>query len=136
VQTRTPAAGAADPTTPVPAARLRLVTGAGETLAAVPVTGPHGATVAQVPAGAPGRLVVVAEAPEWAAHALVTIDGVPVSALAGAGPPAYPVPAAGGQLVITVPAERPRLLLAQAVLLLLTVFLAIPFGNRRSRRLR
>ncbi len=136
VQTRTPAAGAADPTTPVPAARLRLVTGAGEALAAVPVTGPHGATVALLPAGAPGRLVVVAEAPEWAAHALVTIDGQPVSALAGAGPPAYPVPAAGGQLVITVPAERPRLLLAQAVMLALTVFLAIPFGNRRSRRLR
>lgn len=136
VQTRTPAPGATDSTTPVPAARLRLVTASGAVLGAVPATGPHGATTAELPAGPPGRRLVVAESPQWADHSVLTLDGAPLATAAGGGPPAYQVPATGGNLVIALPAQHPRWLLGQLGLLALTLFLAIPFGNRRSRRLR
>ncbi|MDQ2782401.1 MAG: glycosyltransferase, partial [Actinomycetota bacterium] len=54
---------------PVPPARVRLDDDAARPLQSVPVVGPHGAVSRDLSVGAPGRRVVLAEAPEWAGHA-------------------------------------------------------------------
>lgn len=134
VVARSPAPGASSAAA-VPPSRVRLVDSQGAPLQAVDVVGPHGAVDGQLPAGAEGRKVVFAEAPEWAGYATVTVDGVPISRAAQAGPPAYAVPASGGHLVVDLPPTHAEWFLGQLALLALVIFLAIPFGNRRSRRL-
>ncbi|MDQ2783286.1 MAG: glycosyltransferase family 2 protein, partial [Actinomycetota bacterium] len=120
---------------PVPPARVRLVDAAGRPLQSVPVVGPHGAVSSDLSVGAPGRRVVVAEAPEWAGHAVVSYDGAPLTVVSSSGPPTYAVPATDGRLDIDLPPAHERWFLAQLALLAIVMFLAIPFGTRRSRRL-
>ncbi len=121
--------------TAVPPSRVRVVDAAGGPLQAVGVVGPHGAVDAQLPAGPPDRRVVFAEAPEWATFAEVTFNGTRLSVAGPEGLPTYLLPATSGRLTVDLPPTQPQWFLAQMSLLALVVFLAIPFGNRRSRRL-
>lgn len=119
---------------PVQPARVRVVGPAGEPLQSVRVSGPHGALDAALPAGPQGRRVVFAEAPEWAAAAVVTFEGVRLSPVSPKGTPTYALPSTRGHLVADLPPSHPRWFAAQLALLGLVVFLSIPFGTRRSRR--
>lgn len=132
VLARTPAAGPPDAT--VPPSRVRVTDEAGAPLIGIPVVGPHGAVDTGLPAGAAGRRLVVAEAPEWARVARVTYDDVPLQAVSTSGFPTYALPSAGGRLVVDLPPAHRDWFLLQLALLALVVFLAIPFGTRRSRR--
>jgi hypothetical protein len=85
------------------------------------------------PADAERRLVV-AEPPEWAQHVTVRLDGAELSPVGDAKQPTYLIPASGGHLVIDLAASEPWWRLAQGVLLAFVCFMALPFGNRRSRR--
>ena len=120
---------------PVPPSRVRVVDSTGAPLQGVDVVGPHGAVDTQLAAGPAGRSVVFAEAPEWADVAQVTFDGTPLQRLSATGPPTYELPATAGRLGADLPPARQRWFLAQLALLALVVFLAVPFGSRRSRRL-
>lgn len=118
----------------VPPARVRLVDAAGRAVEVVPVSGPHATVDTRVPAGADGRAVVFAESADWADRAQVRFDGEVLSPQPGAGTPAYRLPARAGQLSVDLPPEHPRWVLGQLALLAFVVFMAVPFGNRRSRR--
>ena len=114
--------------------RVRLVDGAGGLLAVVPAAGPHAAVDEVLPAGSGVRRVVAAEPVEWAALAHVTIDGRRLDPLPHTDQPTYAVPETGGRLTIDLAAAQPWWRLGQAALLAFVVFMAVPFGNRRSRR--
>jgi GT2 family glycosyltransferase len=128
-----PSAAAAD--VAVPPSRVRLDSSEGRPLQMVAVDGPHGAVEQDLSVAAAGRQVVFAEAPEWASHAVVTYNGQVLSPVAETGTPTYLVPPAAGRLEADLPPSHPRWFLAQLALLAAVVFLAIPFGSRRSRRL-
>ena len=132
VLARTPATGAVDAT--VPPSRVRVTDSAGAPLLGVPVVGPHGAVDTILPAGAAGRRLVVAEAPGWTGVARVTYDDVPLAAVSMSGFPTYVLPGAAGHLVIDLPPAHTDWFLLQMALLAVVVFLAIPFGTKRSRR--
>ena len=126
---------AADGGTPATApSRARLVDAEGALLQVVPTSGPHAAVETTLPAGSGARSLVLAEPTEWARQALVTFDGRRLEPVAGAAQPTYAVPPTAGLLRIDLAAAQPWWRLGQAVLLGLVVFLAVPFGNRRSRR--
>lgn len=114
--------------------RLRIVDERGQVLSVVPTTGPHAAARTAIQPADLGRQLVVAEPAEWAEHAIVRVGGRELAPVAGASQPTYAIPPAGGQLHIDLEAAHPWWRLGQAVLLALVVFLALPFGNRRSRR--
>lgn len=97
------------------------------------VTGAHAATAAHLPAG-PARSLVVAEPAGWVAHARVLVDGHVVPSAVGTDQPTYPLPAGASRLSIQVPPTQPVWRWVQLALLVVTVFLAVPFGTRRSRR--
>lgn len=130
-----PGRSASDPRAPVAPARVRITTSAGDPLLAVPVDGPHAAVDTTVAAGPAGRRLVVAESVEWSRAAVVRIDDRVLSPLRGVDTPTYDLPPAGGHLVVDLPAARARWSMGQLVLLLVVLFLAIPFGTRRSRSL-
>lgn len=119
---------------PVPPARVRLDDAADAPLQALAVDGPHGAMSGDLSVGEPGRRVVFAEAPQWADHAMVTFDGRQLTQVSATGTPTYELPAAAGRLVADLPPSHQRWFLAQLALLAMVVFLAVPFGTRRSRR--
>ena len=98
---------------------------------AVPVDGDHGRlrTTVTVP---PDSSLVLAEPAGWTHHARVTVDGRHLAADGDSA--AYPVPAGHHTLEVTVRPEHPAWLIGQGLALLLVVFLALPFGNRASRR--
>jgi len=131
VQPLPAAAGAPPATAP---SRARLVDAAGALLDVVPTVGPHSAIDTVLPQGADGRLLVVAEPSQWAAHAVVTLDGQQLEPVAGTDQPTYAVPAAGGALRVDLAAADPWWRVGQAALLAFVLFMAVPFGNRRSRR--
>ncbi len=137
-----PSDGGSGPLSPVTPSRVWLATADGTPIRQVPVSGSHSAVDTELPAGRSGRHLVIAESPDWASHALVRIDGValdPVdrhTASSGIMVPAYLVPEDGGRLTIEVPSRQPRIVMLQLALLVVVVFLAVPFGNRRSRRFR
>ncbi|WP_404388223.1 glycosyltransferase family 2 protein [Humibacillus xanthopallidus] len=131
VQPLPAAAGAPAATAPT---RARLVDAAGAQLDVVPTVGPHAAIDTVLPPGADGRRLVVAEPAQWADHAVVTLDGQVLAPVAGTDQPTYAVPAAGGSLRVDLAAADPWWRLGQAALLAFVVFMALPFGNRRSRR--
>ena len=79
--------------------------------------------------------MVFAEAPEWASHAVVTYDGQRLAPVSGTGTPTYALPPSAGRLEADLPPSHQRWFLAQLAMLAAVVFLAIPFGTRRSRRL-
>jgi hypothetical protein len=114
--------------------RARLVDASGAQLAVVPTRGPHAAIDTELPRGSDSRRLVVAEPAQWADHAVVTLDGQQLTALPGTDQPTYAVTPAGGSLTVDLAAADPWWRIAQATLLALVVFMAIPFGNRRSRR--
>ena len=109
--------------------RARLVTA--KTEQAVPVDGAHSAidTKVVVPQGAS---LVLAEPVEWTRHARVTVDGRVLAPRAGSA--AYDLPAGPATIRAQVLPTDPWWRNVQAIALLLVVFLAVPFGNRGSRR--
>jgi GT2 family glycosyltransferase len=133
VLTRPSATAAGEAVNP---SRARLTTAEGKPIAVVPVRGPHGQLVTSLPAGPEGRRLVVAESPDWAGWAQVAVDGRTVEQVAGTGPPAYLLPASAGTLTVSLPPRHGRWYQIQLALLGIATFLAVPFGNRRSRRLR
>ncbi len=116
------------------ASRARLVDADGALLQVVPTSGPHGAVETTLPAGSGQRLLVMAEPTEWSEQAVVTFDGRRLDPVPGAIQPTYAVPPTSGDLVVDLAAAQPWWRLGQALLVGLVVFLALPFGNRRSRR--
>jgi hypothetical protein len=123
------------PDVPVPPSRARLDNAEGQPLQVVPIDGPHGAVSQDVSVIESSRHVVFAEAPEWAAHAVVTYAGQVLTPVSGSGTPTYALPSSGGRLEADLPPSHQRWFLAQLALLAAVGFLAIPFGTRRSRRL-
>lgn len=123
----------------VSSSRLRLVDAKGAPLQSIAVTGDHGRTdvrLGAATAGAPaaGRQLVVAEPARWADHARVTFSGRELAAVAGGEQPAYVLPSTAGQLTITLAPTQQRWRWGQLGLLLVVLFLAAPFGSKRSRR--
>lgn len=114
--------------------RARLVDAGGRLLQVVPTVGPHAAVDTVLPAGVAPRLLVLAEPREWSRQARVTFEGAELRPVAGAAQPTYAVPATSGALEVDLAAAQPWWRLGQAVLLAFVVFMALPFGNRRSRR--
>ena len=102
----------------------------------VPTHGPHAAAEQRVPAATGPRRLVVAEPSEWARHGVVELDGRRLQPVAGQTQPSYDLPPAGGLLHIDLTAYQPWWRLAQAGVLVFVAFMALPFGNRRSRRSR
>jgi hypothetical protein len=125
------AQGAEDATAP---SRARLVDGSGGLLAVVPTVGPHAAVDTSLPAATGERRLVLAEPAEWARHAVVSYDGAVLPPVPGAAQPTYVVPSAPGALRVDLAAAQPWWRLGQGALLAFVVFMALPFGNRRSRR--
>ncbi|WP_373286690.1 glycosyltransferase family 2 protein [Terrabacter tumescens] len=128
-----PAAGAGAEAGTAPS-RARLVDADGAVLQVVPTVGPHAAVDTTLPAGTGARFVVLAEPTEWSRQAVVTFDGAQLQPVAGAAQPTYAVPPTAGTLEVDLAAAQPWWRLGQAVLLAFVVFMAVPFGNRRSRR--
>ncbi len=129
-------ASATRPSEVVAPGRVRIVAANGAPIEGVPVDGPHATLDAALPAGPADRLLVVAESPDWAAVAQVRVDGTLATARSVGGLPAYPLPARAVTVAVELPPTAPRWFLGQLLLVGLAIFLAIPFGNRRSRRLR
>lgn len=100
----------------------------------LPSTTAHARSVTRIPAGAAGRDLVISEGIGWRDRGRVSIDGHQVRAVVRDGLLTYPVPTAGGRLVIDPGVQHPRVVLGQAALAGLLLFLAVPFGNRRTRR--
>jgi hypothetical protein len=111
--------------------RARLVAKTSEQ--ALPVAGSHARidVKAVVPKAAS---LVLAEPDAWVRHAKVMVDGQ-IVAPSGAGA-AYPLPAGPATITVDVLPTNATWRYAQGILLLLVVFLAVPFGNRSSRRRR
>ena len=121
--------------TPVAApSRARIVDSDGQLVAVVPTRGPHAAAEERIPAAAGPRRLVVAEPTEWARHAVVELDGRRLQPVAGQTQLSYDLPRTGGLLHIDLTAYQPWWRLAQGIVLVIVVFMALPFGNRRSRR--
>jgi hypothetical protein len=111
--------------------RARLVTTSSEQ--AVPVAGSHSRIHAKVVVPQDASLVL-AEPEAWVRHARVSVDG---RVLAPTGESAtYAVPAGPATISVEVLPTSATWRFAQGILLLLVVFLAVPFGNRSSRRRR
>lgn len=110
--------------------RLRLETPADTRL--VETEGYHGATTALLDVPARSRLVV-AEAPGWAEHAVVTVDGTVVPVDTEATSPTYVLPTGRHELVVTVPDPDAWWHAGQVLGLVFLCFLAVPFGRRESR---
>ncbi len=121
--------------TPVAApSRARIVDADGRLIDIVRTDGPHAAAEERIPAASGPRRLVVAEPSEWARHGVVELDGRRLQPVAGQSQPSYDLPPAGGQLHIDLTAYQPWWRLAQGIVLTFVVFMALPFGNRRSRR--
>ncbi|HEX5968672.1 MAG TPA: glycosyltransferase family 2 protein, partial [Intrasporangium sp.] len=114
--------------------RARIIDGDGRLIAIVPTDGPHAAAEERIPAATGPRRLVVAEPSEWAHHGVVELDGRRLQPVAGQSQPSYDLPTAGGLLHIDLTAYQPWWRLAQGIVLAFVVFMALPFGNRRSRR--
>lgn len=146
----TPGPDAAD--IPIGPARVRIVTEEGSS--SVAVDGSH-ATLHESVTGGPDRRLVVSELPGWAAFARVTLDGTelvrldeasassPDARASGqrpggegtgtAGEVAYPLPASG-TVDISLTRGPDWLPSARLLVLVVLIFLAVPFGSRESRR--
>lgn len=106
----------------------------GRSLDAVPSTVAHARSNTIIPSGPAGRDLVIAEGTGWRDHGTVTIDGHPVRPVVANGRLSYPMPASGGRLAIDPGVQHAAVTLGQGLLAALLLFLAVPFGNRRSRR--
>ncbi|WP_446665370.1 glycosyltransferase [Flexivirga sp. B27] len=101
---------------------------------AIPSTVAHGRSHTRLPAGPAGRELVLAEGTGWSQHGTVSVNGHSIKPVVTGDRLSYPLPATGGRLVIDPGVQHPKVALGQGALAALLVFLAIPFGNRRSRR--
>jgi GT2 family glycosyltransferase len=122
-----PGGGASDDA--VAPSRVRLVTATSQQT--VPVDGSHSALSSKlvVPRGA---TLVLAEPRDWTRHARVLVDG---HALAPSGDgTAYALTPGPATLTVEVLPTDLLWRYGQGLALLLVVFLALPFGNRASRR--
>ncbi|PVU82102.1 glycosyl transferase family 2 [Cellulomonas sp. WB94] len=87
----------------------------------------------RIPAGTAGRLVVLAERADAGWHA--TLDGHPLRSVSGGWRQTFEVGADGGRLVVELQApNRVPWLVAQGVVGLLTLLLAIPVRRRKAGR--
>jgi len=139
VQTATVAGAAA---TPVVSSWARLETpsataaGSGQAAgaaAAIAVASDGRSVDTRIPAGDAGRHVVLAERADSGWHA--TLDGRPLRSVAGGWRQTFEVGADGGQLVVGLQApNRVPWLVAQGVVGLLTVLLAVPVRRRKAGR--
>jgi hypothetical protein len=112
--------------------RARLVTAkTADTGQVLPVAGDHSRLDATVIAPA-GTSLVLAEPAPWVRHGRVTANGT-ILAPTGDGV-TYPLPEGQLELAVDVLPTAPGWRYAQGVALLLCLFLALPFGNRASRR--
>jgi hypothetical protein len=111
--------------------RASLVTRTGEQ--ALPVSGSHSQLEVKsvVPQGAS---LVLAEPSEWVRHARVTVDGRVLAPSGDAA--AYALPAGPATISVDVLPTNSTWRYAQGLLLLVVLFMAVPFGNRSSRRRR
>jgi GT2 family glycosyltransferase len=111
--------------------RARLVTRTSEQ--ALPVSGSHSRldVKAVVPQGAS---LILAEPDGWVRHARVTVDGRVLAPSGDAA--AYTLPAGPATISVAVLPTSSTWRYAQGLLLLVLLFLAVPFGNRSSRRRR
>jgi GT2 family glycosyltransferase len=114
--------------------RARVLDGDGNPVSALDSTGPHAQLRAEVPAGEQGRVLALAEAPGLADHARVTYDGRVLTPATGTDRPTYRLPASAGTVSVSLETTHRDWRLLQLALLGVTLFLAVPFGNRRSRR--
>ncbi len=110
--------------------RLRLETPQGAQL--VETTGQNAGTRTTVDVPQGSRLVV-AEPLGWSDHAVVTVDGVTLSPVAGSATPAYALPVGTRSLTITVTDPQRWWHVAQTLAFVALAFLAVPFGRRESR---
>ncbi len=94
----------------------------------------HAAASVPLPASGQDRRVVVAEPSGWARTARVRYAGHTVPVTVDRGVVSYRLPPAAGQLVIDQQPTDERTRLAQLALWLIAAFIALPFGNRASRR--
>ncbi|MDN5765329.1 MAG: glycosyltransferase [Humibacillus sp.] len=129
-----PLAAAAGVTPATAPSRVRIVDAKNALLQAVPTVGPHAAVDGPVASSPVARRLVVAEPAGWAQQALVTWNEVPLVAEPGPDQPTYALPQAAGDLRVDLAAAAPWWRLGQGVLLGFVIFMALPFGNRRSRR--
>ncbi|MEV7972712.1 glycosyltransferase family 2 protein [Cellulomonas sp. NPDC089187] len=100
---------------------------------AVPVPAQGTAVDTTIPSGDSGRLLVLAERADsgWSA----TLDGRPLRSVTEGWRQTFEVGAEGGHLVVEYrPADRMPWLIAQGVIGLLTVLLAVPVRRRRAGR--
>ncbi|GGB39002.1 integral membrane regulatory protein [Flexivirga endophytica] len=100
----------------------------------LPSTVAHARSHTRLPAGPAGRDLVLAEGAGWRDHGTVAVDGHRVQPVVSDGRLRYPMPAGGGRLVIDPGVQHRNIALGQGALAALLLFLAIPLGNRRSRR--
>ena len=120
--------------------RLRFVDAQGAPVQSIPATGDHGRTEVRVALSATpgvhpvGRRLVVAEPRGWADHARVTYAGSELAAVASGEQPAYDLPPKAGRLTITIAPTQQWWRWGQLGILLVALFLALPFGAGRSRR--
>lgn len=100
---------------------------------ALPVSGPHSQLEVRsvVP---PKASLVLAEPGEWVRHARVTVNGKVLAPSGDAA--AYALPAGPATIAVEVLSTSSTWRYAQGILLLVVIFLAVPFGNRSSRRRR
>ncbi|WP_448061600.1 glycosyltransferase [Cellulomonas hominis] len=119
----------------------RLVPDATATSSAADLSGPtavaveaHDRTVdTTIPAGAAGRLLVLAERQDGGWRA--TLDGAPLRSVSDGWRQTFEVGADGGRLVVEHRApDRVLWLVAQGVVVLVTVLLAVPVRRRRAGR--
>lgn len=115
----------------VPVSRARITSG-GQLIGAVPTEDPNGRTSRGIPDGPSGRTLEVAQAPGWGWHADVTLNGAPLKRVAGTVP-TYALPEHSGHLEIAPALAFPAWRWAQGLAVAGCIFLAIPFGNARSR---
>src|SRR5450830_1559521 len=101
--------------------------------AAVEIASDGRSVHARIPAGAAGRLIVLAERADAGWHA--TLDGHALRSVSGGWRQTFEVGADGGRLVVELRApNRVPWLVAQGVVGLLTVLLAIPVRRRKAGR--
>ncbi|WP_141401400.1 glycosyltransferase [Ornithinimicrobium cerasi] len=114
-----------------PVARVAVRASDGELLERIPVTGPHGASSGSVDPVPEGARLEVAEGEGWFRHATVLADGVPTRADAS-GTVVLPA----GTRDIEVGLRTPGLPwhLVALVLVVVTAFLALPFGRTETSR--
>lgn len=110
-----------------------VIARAGRPETAVASQAQHGRADVRLPAGSIGRSLVVAEGSGWADRARVTLGGVLLPPSVSDGQPTYALPAAGGRLQVQPGVVNHRLPWLQLGLLLLVLYLAVPFGARRPR---